>query len=84
MHSLHNNANQILDVQPRDKNALRNDSTPYWMTKQNNIATAGEEHGTVSLMFSNYCTSLEQSACSRYQEKCRKCGFDPYALNTLI
>ena len=40
----------------------------------------GEEHGTVSLMFSNYCTSLEQSAHSRYKEKCRKCGFDPYAL----
>ena len=44
------------------------------------MATAGEEHGTVSLMFSDYCTSLEQSARSRYKEKCRKCGFDPYAL----
>ena len=44
------------------------------------MATAGEEHGTVSLMFSDYCTSLEKSARSRYKEKCRKCGFDPYAL----
>ena len=44
------------------------------------MATAGEERGTVSLIFSDYCHSLEQSTRARYKEKCKKCGFDPYAL----
>ena len=46
-----------------------------------NMATAtSEESGTLSLLFSNYCNSLEQTARARYKEKCKECGFDPYTL----